>query len=475
MNLQAELNEIKALVVVLLAKIEVLEKDNCVLKAENASLKVENAELRARLGLNSSNSNKSPSTDGLSKKPTTGLAKASGKKSGGQVGHPGKSLQMVATADETIVHHASRCSCCQQLFSLEQVSFIQEKRQVFDLPEPKVVVTEHQLGIIYCCGKAHVGSFPASVTAPVSYGVRIRAMSSLLNTDFRLPLEKISQLFLDLYGCPYNESTIISANERLYENLAPIEEAVKAAILKSQVAHFDETGMRVEGKLHWFHTACTGLLCYLFVHKKRGKQALRADESLLKDFHNWAIHDCWKPYFEFKDCKHGLCNAHILRELISLQESGSQWACLMQAFLLELYKESQKETLLVENKHYWLERYKKICLQADKEEPLPIKKARGKPKNSKGRNLLNRLIDYQDGILAFAFTEPVPFTNNMAERAIRCIKVKQKVAMSFRTFNGAKVFARIQGFVTTCRKQDLNVFQQVVAVLKGLNPLLNAT
>lgn len=469
MEMKDELTELKALVLVLLQKIEVLEK-------ENAALKAENAQLAQRLGMNSNNSDKPPASDGLSKKPTVAIAKQTGKKSGGQQGHTGHSLQMVETPDVILVHHAPYCPCCRKVFSSSQVEeYVREKRQVFDLPEPKLLITEHQLGIISCCGKKHVGVFPPGVTAPASYGVRIAAMSSLLNTDFRLPLKKISQLFEDLYGCSYNESTCSSAHEKLYQGLWPVEQNIKEQILESQAVHFDETGMRVAGQLHWFHTACTDTLCYLFVHKQRGKQALMADASLLKDFTNWAIHDCWKPYFAFKDCKHGLCNAHLLRELTCLQEQGSQWAFLMHQFLFDLYKESQKGTRLVANKDKWIQTYGQICQQADGEEPPPIGKGRGKPKSSKGRNLLNRLVKHQEGVLAFAFVEAVPFTNNRAEQAIRCVKIKQKIAMSFRTCKGSEIYARVQGFVTTCRKQELNVFQQLVAVLNGEIPLFRTT
>jgi transposase len=463
MDLQEEVKELRALVSILLAKQEVLEQENSVLKAENA-------DLRARLGLNSGNSHQPPSSDGLSKKPSVALAKERGKKSGGQPGHAGHYLKMVDQPDVVMLHHAPSCCCCQQVFVSSQIEYILEKRQVVDIPPASVVVTEHQLGVITCCGQPHLGTFPSDVRACVQYGSRIQAMSSLLNTDFRLPLEKISQLFFDLYGCSYNPGTVIRANEQLYQALAPIEADLKQQLLQSEVAHFDETGMRVAGKLHWFHTACSGLLCYLFVHAKRGKQALQAQESLLKDFQHWAVHDCWASYFAFKHCQHALCNAHLLRELTHLQEQGSEWAPQMHTLLLDLYKASEKASKVLDNQASWIERYQHICQQAHQEEPLPRAAARGKPKNSKGRNLLNRLVSHQAAVLAFAWEEAVPFTNNPAEQAIRCIKVKQKVAMSFRTLKGAKVFARIQGFVTTCRKQKLNVFQQLLLVLNNNTP-----
>ena len=220
--------------------------------------------------------------------------------------------------------------------------------------------------------------------------------------------------------------------------------------------------MRVEAKLHWFHTASTSLFTYLFVHSKRGKAALNSSDSLLPNFKNWAVHDCWKSYFEFQNCSHALCNAHILRELQSLRENGSLWAAEMRELLLNLYNLSQKATLIVPDKKLWIEKYQLVCQKADEQEPKPIQSKRGRAKNSKGRNLLNRLVEHLNGVLAFAFNEAVPFTNNQAERDIRCLKTKQKVATSFRTFEGAKHYARIQSFASTLRKHNMSVFQNLI-------------
>lgn len=458
---------LKSLVEHLLLRVSVLEEENSSLRQENRLLKEENEELRGRLNKTSKNSHKPPSTDGPKKQPA--LPNKHPRKVGGQKGHTGKTLEMVSEAqvDERIVHHAAQCSCCQRKFEVEDVESILQKRQVFDLPEPKLEIIEHQLGLISCCGQTHLGVFPSDVTGPVQYGNRVKAMVSLLNTEYRMPLEKISTLFNDLYEYNINENTIIRATEKCYEALERVENEIKTAITDSEVVHFDETGMRVAGKLHWFHTACTLVLSYIFVHTNRGKLALNDTKSVIKDFFNWAIHDCWSSYFEFSDASHALCNAHILRELYALIEKESVWAKKMSDFLFELYENTQKGTIILSNQAEWKEKYRKICEQAASEEPLPIKNPRGKPKNSKGRNLLNRLIKHQDAILAFAFHEAIPFTNNLAERDIRHVKVKQKVSMSFRTFHGAEVYARIQGFVMTTRKQKQNTFKELCAILNG--------
>jgi transposase len=465
MELSNDISVLKDLIMALLSRVEVLE-------SENAALKAENAELRSRLNLNSKNSNKPPFSDGLSKKP--GLPKGPAKKSGGQFGHKGKTLKMVDNPDAVLVHYIPSCPCCHKVFSATDVVEVVKKRQVFDIPLPRMEVTEHQLGVIVCCGRQHSGVFPSEVSQPVQYGSRIKALSVLLNNDYKLPLEKIQQLLGDLWGCSFNESTVVTANAGMYEALQPIEEQIKTAILASEVAHFDETGMRVEKKLHWFHVASTSWFTYLFVHKKRGKEALYCDDSLLKHFQNRAVHDCWESYFGFEQCQHSLCCPHLLRELTNLVENGSKWATQMHRFILDLYQTSQKATAIVADRQSWEREFKHICQLADMEEPMPKQGKRGKPKNSKGRNLLNRLVEHQNGWLDFAFVQGIPFSNNQAERDIRCLKTKQKVATNFQTFKGAQHFARIQSYTSTLRKHSMNVFSNLINVFDGKSIVFQA-
>lgn len=471
MELSNDILALRELTNTLLVRVEALEVENAALKAENVALRAENvtlktdnAELRSRLNLNSRNSHKPPSSEGLSKKP--GLVKGAAKKSGGQFGHKGKTLEMVDTPHIVLVHHAPCCPSCSKVFSSADVVEVVQKRQVFDIPAPCKEVTEHQLGVVECCGRRWVGSFPSQVTQPVQYGSRIKALSVLLNNDYKLPLQKIERLMGDLWGCSFNESTAVAANADMHQALAPVEADIKTAILHSEVAHFDETGMRVQKKLHWFHVASTALFTYLFVHQKRGKEALESEASLLKDFTHRAVHDCWSSYFDFDKCLHALCGAHLLRELTQLAENGSQWAARMHQFFLNLYTATQKGTapLPAAERQDWLRQFKDICQTADKEELPPKQGKRGKPKNSKGRNLLNRLVKHQDYWLAFAIEPNVPFTNNQAERDIRCLKTKQKVATNFQTLKGAQYYARIQSFTSTLRKHSMSVFQNLIDV-----------
>ena len=430
---------------------------------ENAQLKAENAELRRRLGLDSGNSHKPPSSDGYKKKTVKPGLPKEGKAHGGQAGHAGKTLKRVETPDYVKVHRPGQCACCGRLFAPDEAHEIVQSRQVFDMPEPKLDVTEHRLAEVECCGLAQRGAYPPHVTAAVQYGPGVRAWATKLSVEHKMPLEQISQLFEDTYGYALNTATVEDALERAYELTEAVEAQTIARLKAADRVHFDETGLRVAGKLHWLHVACTETLTHLFVHEKRGGEALTSEASVLKDFNGIGVHDCWSPYFNFKLARHVLCGAHLLRELWGLWENGSHWAEDMHGFLLALYKMPRP----VADPDTTRLRYRSILNQADREEPPPQPGKRGRPKQSKGRNLFNRLKEHEDGVLAFALEADIPFTNNQAERDLRPAKVKQKVSGCFRTKTGANAYARIQATISTFRKQRLNVFATLRDLFSG--------
>lgn len=460
------MEELKALISSLLAEVQRL-------KDRVHELETENAELKRRLAQNSANSHKPPSSDGLAKKPLIkpALPKQGGKKPGGQPGHPGQTLRFVEQPDLIYTHQATQCQQCG--LPLQGPGQVLARRQVFDLPKPRLQVDEHQLVVHQCpCGCVMRGQFPAGVEAPVQYGPRIHAQSVLLNVNYRIPFAKIRRFWADLTGYGYNPATLVSVQTTLDEQLRPIEEQIKDQLTAAAVCHFDETGVRVGGNLQWLHVASNADYTHLFVHPKRGQDALLSAQSIFGDCVNWTVHDCWASYFTAGKGRHALCGAHLLRELAALVEQGSGWAKAMHSYLLDAYKASRYGPILAPEAVYWRDCYEQLCGQADEEElpPLVFFRANGqaaRARRSKGRNLLDRLILHQDAVLAFAFWPSVPFTNNQAERDLRAVKVKQRVSGCFRSESGAGMYARISGFVSTMRKQSRNVVDELANILSG--------
>jgi transposase len=449
------------------SKVTTLQSNLANVQSENEALKTRNAELERQLKTNSTNSHKPPSTDfGKNKNKNTSVLfpRIGDKKQGGQPGHRGKTLEITATPDDQIYLRPSVCTCG---MSLKDVAgTIEESRQVFDVPTPKLVVTQFNKVACICpgCGACNTGAFPADVPAHVQYGSGLRALAVLLNNAYHLPLRKVRQLMLDLFGYDVNQSTVASANEICYDNLKTAETSIKQAVTEGETGHFDETGIEAANKRQWLHTACTALLTYLFFSEHRGAKAIGSEEGVISDFKGWAVHDCYPTYFTYDHCKHALCCAHLLRELQAQVEEGRKWAALMRDFLLELHQKSDFGKGVVADFLPYSLRYDQICNLADAEEPKPPpkpEKSRGKAKQTKGRNLLGRLVKYKSAVVAFAQYKEVPFTNNQAERDIRPTKTKQKVSNCFRTVEGAKIYARIQGFISTVRKQEQDVFEML--------------
>ncbi|MES2732849.1 MAG: IS66 family transposase [Bacteroidota bacterium] len=436
------------------------------LEAEVARLQTENTDLRQRLNQNSQNSSQPPSSDRFKAKPA--FPKSQDRLKGGQLGHPGKTLEMSACPDQIVtLLPPAQCPCGASLHTVPVI--LQERRQVVDFPSPTLLVTEYQQYGCCCpsCQAKVTGVFPVGLSNHVQYGSGVLALCTLLSTSFHLSCKHISQLFEDMYGQLLNEATVLSANSRAFQALEASEQVIQSALLEAKVVHFDETGLACEGRTHWLHCASTPLFTYLFVHAKRGLKALQSPASLVNHFKHWALHDCWRSYFTFKDCFHALCNAHLIRQLQALIEGGSAWAIARLALLWQLYHHSDKGKGQIADLSPYLTQYDHICTLADQEEPPPTYACRGKPKRSKGRNLLKRLLTHKNSVVAFARYDFVPFTNNQAERDIRPVKGKIKTAGCFRTITGANHYARIEGFISTARKQRKSVFNELKNAYSG--------
>jgi transposase len=439
--------------------------------------------LRDELAKNSRNSGKPPSSDGLGKPRTQSLRGKSGKANGGQVGHVGHTLALVEQADQVEVHRVAVCPQCAQC--LEQViAHTYERRQVFDVPPVRLEVTEHRVEIKQCpgCGQTVKAAFPPTVTQPVQYGLRLRAQASYLNNYQLLPLARTCELFGDWYGHRPAEALVLAANASVVEQIAPTLSAIQAQLIDAEVAHFDESGLRIAGQLHWLHVASTDHLTYYGVAAKRGQDGMNA-LGILPAFSGTAVHDHWQAYFAYDHCHHALCNAHHLRELQFIHEQYHQpWAQALAQLLSEI-----KQTVEQARPHqtaltpaqlaHFEQRYDQLLAQGLTANPppdLPPPKKRGRTPQSPPKNLLDRLQQHKAQVLAFMDDFAIPFDNNLAERDVRMIKVKQKVSGTFRTHPGAEAFCAIRSYISTVRKQAGHVLDAISLALTG-QPFLPPT
>ena len=468
------------------AQLEQLDKETLIdlvllLQDQLEELSQRMQRLEDQVAKQSRNSSKPPSSDGLAKPKTRSLRRSEGRKPGGQKGHPGQTLKIAEHPDHIELHSLEHCPHCETDLAAVAVSN-HMRRQVFDVPPVQMEVTEHQAEIKQCpgCHQRVRADFPTDVTQPVQYGPRFKAQACYLNSYQLIPVARTCELLGDFYGHAPTWSFVATANQAIEAGSAPAVAEIRQQLLQAKVVNFDETGLRVTGQLHWLHSASTEMLTCFGLHRKRGQEAMN-DIGILPLFDGWAVHDHWASYLKFDDCKHVFCNAHHLRELQFITDQYAQpWADEMARLLCDIKAEVAESdewaTALSPPRlaHYRAE-YDAILqrgfdLNPPTEKPMPNKRGRpkrGRPKQSPPKNLLDRLEKHKPGVLAFMADFDIPFDNNLAERDIRMVKVKQKISGAFRTFHGAQTFCALRSYISTVRKQGGNVIVALQDALAG--------
>ncbi|MDD3081316.1 MAG: IS66 family transposase [Desulfobacterales bacterium] len=418
-----------------------------------------------RLGLNSTNSSKPPSTDPNRKRQTR---EKTGRKPGGQMGHVGTTLQKVENPDRVEEIKVDRRKLPAGQY--RQVGF--ETRQVFDIDISRIV-TEYRAQVLENeNGCQFVASFPKGVDKAVQYGNGIKAHSVYMSQFQLVPYNRIQDHFSDQIQVPVSEGSIFNFNKEAYHLLGDFENRAKSKLVEADLAHADETGINIGGKRHWLHGLSDDLWTLYYPHEKRGTDAM--DEmGVLPGFKGILCHDHWKPYYTY-NCTHALCNAHHLRELTRVwEQDGQKWALEMKTFLETINQkvtdaggaldagESQKQR----------RKYRALIKKAEIECPEPErpkkKGKRGRIKKTKPRNLLERLRDFENDVLRFMDIDYVPFSNNLAENDIRMTKVQQKISGCFRSIEGAKIFCRVRSYLSTCRKHGISSTEALRSLFDG--------
>ena len=437
-------------------------------------------QLRQQLGQNSQNSNWPSSRDKSRQKPKPkSLRPKTERKAGGQEGHEGHTLAVNPEPDVIETHRPLNCVRCQSPLAADITASDIAKRQVLDLPPLRFVTIEHQVETVLCpcCGAATTAEFPADVTNPVQYGPQVKQLAVYLHTEQFIPYERERQLLADLFELPISGGTLQNFVTTAAATVEPALQAIKEALIQAEVAHADETGFYVNGQRCWLHTVSTDEMTYYEPHAKRGQQATDAI-GILPEFTGTLVHDAWATYFKYQLLLHALCNAHHLRDLTAVVENDQQsWAVLMIACLLAAKervataRQAGETELPADDLARIHQLYDAIVWLGLEENPLPDAQPppgkRGRRKKTKARNLVERFDQHKAAVLRFVHDFKVPFDNNLAERDIRMMKVQQKISGCFRSWEGAQQFCRLRSYISTIRKQGLNVWEALGTLFNG--------
>ena len=423
-----------------------------------------------RLGLNSSNSSKPPSSD-LNRDKNNSTDHEDGdkkKKLGGQHGHIGTTLKPEKSPDKVDEIVIDRRTLPPGNYHESGY----ESRQVVDIKISRFV-TEYRAQILENeKGERFVAEFPKGITRPIQYGASVKANAVYMSMFQLIPYERIQTHFAELFEIPISAGSVYNFNRDAYKRLAEFDRLANYKLTHASLLHVDETGINIGGKRMWLHGASNLDWTYFYPHEKRGCEAM--DEiGILPNFKGTLCHDHWKPYYRYA-CQHSLCNAHHLRELIrAFEQDNQQWAKAMHSFLegLNVLVKKAGGKLKVKEALKQRQQYRDILKAADAECPEPLRTndspKRGRLKRSKSRNLIERLINFENDVLRFIDHIEVPFTNNQGERDLRMTKVHQKISGCFRSMEGAKTFCLIRSYLSTCRKNSVGVGEALECLFNG--------
>jgi transposase len=441
-------------------------------QAENQRLTQENTEMRTRLNQNCTNSSQPPSSSPFIKPQS--LRSKTGRKPGGQPGHKGSTLQVRETPDEVVEHKVDICSYCGCDLS-EETAIVSQTRQVVDVKIVPLVI-QHAVHSKTCllCGKLTTAAFPNGVDHYLQYGDTFNSLMVYLNKGNYIPYDRLAKISQDVLGIPVSQGTLVNLVHKCGQSLKDSMVYIKDQLKQSSVVHVDETGTRVKGENRWLHSAGNEQFTYLETHPKRGNAATDAI-GILPGFTGIAVHDFWKPYYNYGSCKHAICNAHILRELNGIAENYQQtWPGQMKDLLIEIKQSIENNLGILSLAEFedFENRYDVVLRLGEKENPLARKTltlshTRGRKAHSKARNLLERMLLYKQDILRFMDDPEVPFDNNLAERDIRMSKLQQKISGGFRSDQGNTAFDRIRSYIATALKKGISVFEAIQAAVSG--------
>jgi transposase len=422
--------------------------------------------LVAKLGLNSSNSSIPPSQDPQRQRGAKSKGNGRKRKPGGQKGHPGTTLQPVDNPDQIENIAVDRRTIPPGQY--KNAGY--EVRQVIDIIITKFVI-EYRAEILQDAdGDQFVAQFPAGVTRPVQYGQGVKVQAVYTSQQQLIPYDRTRDYFWDQCGIPISPGSIFRFNEEAYILLEPFESFLIGQLVQQLLLHADETGIHINKTLYWLHCLCNEKWTLFFPHAKRGGDAIKA-MGVLEQFRGRLGHDHWKTYFQF-DCIHFLCNAHHLRELDRAWiQDGQSWALKMQLLLLEIHDATTKAggCLNESAAKSFRSRYRNILTRGNRECPptVPYNTSAQRVAQSKARNLLDRLRDFETETLRFMTDPLVPFTNNQCENDLRMTKVQQKISGCFRSFEGAQIFCRVRSYISTCRKHAIQPTEALQLLFEG--------